>query len=56
VNVLVDTHTLLWLVSSPNELDPSALAALSNPDTNVWVTAASAWEIAIKTRIGRLDG
>jgi PIN domain nuclease of toxin-antitoxin system len=56
VNVLLDTHTLLWLVSSPTELDPSALAALSNPDTNLWVTAASAWEIAIKTRIGRLDG
>jgi PIN domain nuclease of toxin-antitoxin system len=56
VNVLLDTHTLLWLVSSPAELEPSALAVLSNPDTNTWVTAASAWEIAIKTRIGRLDG
>jgi PIN domain nuclease of toxin-antitoxin system len=56
VNVLLDTHALLWLVSSPTELEPSALAALSNPDTHIWVTAASAWEIAIKTRIGRLDG
>jgi PIN domain nuclease of toxin-antitoxin system len=56
VNVLLDTHTLLWLVSSPAELDSSTLAVLSNPDTNVWVTAASAWEIAIKTRIGRLNG
>jgi PIN domain nuclease of toxin-antitoxin system len=56
VNVLLDTHTLLWLLSSPTELEPSALAVLSNPDTNVWVTAASAWEIAIKTRVGRLDG
>lgn len=56
VNVLLDTNTLLWLVSSPGELESSALAVLASPDTNLWVTAASAWEIAIKTRIGRLDG
>ena len=54
--MLLDTNTLLWLVSSPDELDSSALAVLSNPDTSLWVTAASAWEIAIKNRIGRLDG
>lgn len=56
MKVLLDTHTLLWLVSSPAELEPSALAILSNPETNLWVTAASAWEIAIKTRIGRFGG
>jgi PIN domain nuclease of toxin-antitoxin system len=56
VNVLLDTHTLLWLVSSPSNLDASALAVLSNPDTSLWATAASAWEIGIKTRLGRLDG
>ena len=56
VNVLLDTHTLLWLISSPTEVDAAALDTLANPDTRVWVSAASAWEIAIKTRIGRLDG
>jgi PIN domain nuclease of toxin-antitoxin system len=56
VNVLLDTHTLLWLVSTPGDVDASALAVISNPNTSVWVTAASAWEIAIKTRLGRLDG
>jgi PIN domain nuclease of toxin-antitoxin system len=56
VNVLLDTHTLLWLVSTPSDVDASALAVIADPDTNVWVTAASAWEIAIKTRLGRLDG
>ena len=56
VNVLLDTHTLLWLVSAPSDVDASALAVIADPDTNVWVTAASAWEIAIKTRLGRLDG
>lgn len=56
MNVLLDTHTLLLLVSSPSNLDSDALTVLSDPDTSVWVTAASAWEIAIKTRLGRLDG
>jgi PIN domain nuclease of toxin-antitoxin system len=56
VNVLLDTHTLLWLVSSPSDVDASALAVIADPNTDVWVTAASAWEIAIKTRLGRLDG
>lgn len=56
MNVLLDTHTLLWLVSTPSEVDASAMAVLADPNTNLWVTAASAWEIAIKTRLGRLDG
>jgi PIN domain nuclease of toxin-antitoxin system len=56
VNVLLDTHTLLWLVSAPSDVDASALAVIADPNTSVWVTAASAWEIAIKTRPGRLDG
>lgn len=56
MNVLLDTRTLLWLVSDPAVIDPAALEVLSDPLTAVFVTAASAWEIAIKTRIGRLDG
>jgi PIN domain nuclease of toxin-antitoxin system len=56
VNVLLDTHTLLWLASTPSDVEASALAIISDPGTTVWVTAASAWEIAIKTRLGRLEG
>lgn len=56
MNVLLDTHTLLWLVSTPSDVDASALVVLTDPNTALWVTAASAWEIAIKTRLGRLDG
>lgn len=56
MNVLLDTHTLLWLVSKPSNVDADTLAILSDPGTSVWVTAASAWEIATKTRLGRLDG
>ncbi len=56
MNVLLDTHTLLWLVSDPSQVAPSALTVLSSAETNLWVSAASAWEISIKTRLGRLDG
>lgn len=56
MNVLLDTHTLLWLVSDPSQVAAPTLTVLTNPATNVWVTAASAWEISIKTRLGRLDG
>lgn len=56
MKVLSDTHTLLWLVSTPSNVDACALAVITDPDTTVCVTAASAWEIAIKTRLGRIDG
>lgn len=56
MNILLDTHTLLWLASKPSTLDKTALEILSDPENSVSVTAASAWEISIKTRLGRLDG
>jgi PIN domain nuclease of toxin-antitoxin system len=54
--VLLDTNALLWLVSAPEQIAASVRELLSEPTTDVMVSAASAWEIAIKTRLGRLDG
>jgi PIN domain nuclease of toxin-antitoxin system len=54
--VLLDTNALLWLVTAPEKVSPTAREMLSEPTTDVAVSAASAWEIAIKTRLGRLDG
>lgn len=56
MNILLDTHTLLWLVSAPTNIASQALEILRDPATSIWASAASAWEIAIKTRLGRLDG
>lgn len=56
MNILLDTHTLLWLLSEPTALDSDVLEQLADPGTSLWVSAVSAWEIAIKTRLGRLDG
>ncbi len=54
--VLLDTHVLLWLVSAPDKVAAPARDVLADPGTEIMVSAASAWEIAIKTRLGRLDG
>jgi PIN domain nuclease of toxin-antitoxin system len=51
---LLDTHALLfWLFDSP-ELSATARALLADPDHEVLVSSASAWEIATKFRLGKL--
>ena len=52
--LLLDTHALLWCWSNDPALSPSAREAVSDPETAVFVSAASAWEIATKVRLGRL--
>ena len=52
--VLLDTHTLLWWWSRPDLLARRAAALIRDRSTTVMVSAASAWEIATKTRIGKL--
>ncbi|MBU3749487.1 MAG: type II toxin-antitoxin system VapC family toxin [Mycobacterium sp.] len=56
MKVLLDTPILLWLVSDPTRVAAQALTVLAAPEAHLWATAASAWEISIKTRLGRLDG
>jgi PIN domain nuclease of toxin-antitoxin system len=54
--ILLDTNALLWLVSSPERVDRSARTTLADPANELVVSAVSAWEVAIKTRLGRVDG
>lgn len=54
--ILLDTHTLLWLVSTPDQVSAAARDEIADSAREVMVSAVSAWEIAIKTRLGRLDG
>lgn len=55
MNVLLDTHILLWWLAADPSLPPRAGEVIAEPDTVVVVSAASAWEIAIKKAIGRLE-
>lgn len=54
--ILLDTNVLLWLVSTPDKISTSVRDTLADQANELIVSAASAWEVAIKTRIGRLDG
>jgi PIN domain nuclease of toxin-antitoxin system len=56
VKVLLDTYALLWAVLSPAALTPQATAIIADEANVVVVSAASAWEIATKVRIGKLAG
>jgi len=52
---LLDTHLLLWAAHAPDRLSAQALAVFNNPDHELLFSAASLWEIAIKTGLGRDD-
>lgn len=54
MRVLLDTHIFLWLNSDPERLGHH-LDSLRDPRNELLVSAASAWEIAIKHGLGRLD-
>jgi PIN domain nuclease of toxin-antitoxin system len=56
VKFLLDTHTLLWAVLSPTSLSRKAAKVIVDETNLVLVSAASAWEIATKVRIGKLPG
>lgn len=53
MKLLLDTHVILWWQRDDRRLNAKARAAISSADI-VWVSAASAWEIAIKVALGRL--
>ena len=51
---MLDTHVALWVVDSPERLDPDTRRLLEEPDAPVYVSAVSVAEIAIKVSIGKL--
>ncbi len=55
MNLLLDTHVLLWCLSDPDELRAAARDAIVDPGNIVFVSTATAWEIEIKREIGKLD-
>jgi len=54
MNLLLDTQTLIWWRQGHRRLGVRARAAIEKQAAAVWISAASAWEIAIKWRTGRL--
>ncbi len=55
MRLLLDTHILLWWLADDPALPLQARAAISDSGSEVFISAASVWEIAIKRALGRLD-
>ena len=55
MNLLLDTHALLWWLKDDGTLSAAARAAIRDGANSVHVSAATAWEIAVKRALGKLD-
>jgi PIN domain nuclease of toxin-antitoxin system len=51
---LLDTHVFLWSFASTIELSKKVIKALKDPENEIFISSVTLWEIAIKTRIGKL--
>ena len=55
MNLLLDTHLLLWAASEPKRLSAKARRLLLDPNNQLLFSAASLWEISIKNGLDRAD-
>lgn len=54
MRLLLDTHALIWWLTDSPRLSPAARTALADPDSPVYATAVSGYEISYKQRLGKL--
>ncbi|MDP1605393.1 MAG: type II toxin-antitoxin system VapC family toxin [Rhodocyclaceae bacterium] len=55
MKLLLDTHLLLWAAGEPDRLSANARTLIDAPENELFFSAASLWEIAIKRGLGRSD-
>jgi PIN domain nuclease of toxin-antitoxin system len=55
VRLLLDTYAFLWWVADDERLSRTAAAAIADGGNEVFVSAASAWEVVVKAGLGRLE-
>ena len=55
MNLLLDTHLLVWSAWTPKRISSIARTLIDNPDNELYFSAANMWEIAIKQGLGRGD-
>jgi len=56
MRLLLDTHAWLWWITDDPSLSAAARAAIGDETNDIFVSAASAWEISTKHRLGKLEG
>ncbi len=54
VRYLLDTHTLLWFIAEDKQLSSSGQRLILDSSSEIFISTASLWEIAIKINIGKL--
>ena len=54
MNLLLDSHALMWALHDPDRLLPDAREAIADPHRAVFFSAASAWELELKAVKGKL--
>lgn len=54
MKLLIDTHILLWSIGKSDELSPRVVKVLKDTTNDIFVSAVSLWEIALKYSIGKL--
>lgn len=55
MRLLLDTHAFLWWVADDERLSPRAAALIAEPSNEVLVSAATAWEVVVKSALGRVE-
>jgi PIN domain nuclease of toxin-antitoxin system len=55
MRLLLDTHSFLWWVTDDPRLPASARAAIGDEENTIYISAAGAWEMSTKHRLGKLD-
>ena len=55
MNLLLDTHVVIWIFANDPRLSGSAITTIADANNQVFVSAATAWEIAIKRALGKLE-
>lgn len=55
MRLLLDAHALLWWLADDASLGPEARARIADPANEIFVSAATVWEIAIKRALGKLE-
>ncbi len=51
---LLDTHVIIWWLTEPLKIKKKARQIIADPNNSLFVSAASIWELAIKSKLGRI--
>jgi PIN domain nuclease of toxin-antitoxin system len=54
MKLLLDTHIFLWFINGDSRLPASTLAAIRDPGNQIYLSAISFWEVAVKYQLGKL--